>query len=191
MISSTRVRSSPGSAALPQGPQDPLQLGDRQEHLPRRGDDPEGTLRREQGMLERQGRQVDQGECAGELASLARDDRNSSLFFAIAHFSHDDPPPSDAPTPGRTDDASRVRQEAKAELFEFSHPDPYCVPFMPGGSLFMRNPPPPLSICFPDGNYPDDAPRYTLNPDMSVCRPETGKSAVGSVLVDFGKKNME
>ena len=84
-----------------------------------------------------------------------------------------------------------THQEAKAELFEFTHPDPYCVPFMPGGSLFMRNPPPPLSICFPDGDYPDDAPRYTLNPDMSVCRPETGKSAVGSVLIDFGKKNME
>lgn len=62
---------------------------------------------------------------------------------------------------------------------------------MPGGSLFMRNPPPPLEICFPDGNYPDDAPRYTLNPDMTICKTETGKSAVGGVLVDFGKKNME
>jgi NADH dehydrogenase (ubiquinone) 1 beta subcomplex subunit 9 len=62
---------------------------------------------------------------------------------------------------------------------------------MPGGSLFMRNPPPPLEICFPDGNYPADAPKHTLNPDMSVCKPETGKLAVGSVLVDFGKKNME
>ena len=82
-------------------------------------------------------------------------------------------------------------QEGKAELHEFTHPDPYCVPFMPGGSLFMRNPPPPLEICFPDGNYPADAPKHTLNPDMSVCRPETGKVAVGSVLVDFGKKNME
>ena len=84
-----------------------------------------------------------------------------------------------------------LTQEGKAELYEFTHPDPYCVPFMPGGSLFMRNPPPPLSICFPDGNYPADAPKYTLNPDMSICRPETGKSAVGGVLVDFGKKNME
>ena len=55
----------------------------------------------------------------------------------------------------------------------------------------MRNPPPPLEICFPDGNYPDDAPRYTLNPDMTICKTETGKSAVGGVLVDFGKKNME
>jgi hypothetical protein len=26
---------------------------------------------------------------------------------------------------------------------------------------------------------------------MSICKVETGKSAVGNVLVDFGKKNME
>jgi hypothetical protein len=26
---------------------------------------------------------------------------------------------------------------------------------------------------------------------MTICKPETGKSAVGGVLVDFGKKNME
>jgi len=36
-----------------------------------------------------------------------------------------------------------------------------------------------------------DAPKYTLNPDMTICKAETGKSAVGSVLVDFTKKNME
>lgn len=82
-------------------------------------------------------------------------------------------------------------QEAKAELHSNTHPDPYCVPFMPGGSLFMRNPPIPLEVCFPDGNYPKDAPKVTFNPDMSVCKKETGKSAVGSVLVDFTKKNME
>jgi hypothetical protein len=90
-----------------------------------------------------------------------------------------------------TNKTTHTQKEGKAELFEYSHPDPYCVPFMPGGSLFMRNPPPPMSICFPDGNLPDDAPRYTLNPDMSICKVETGKSAVGNVLVDFGKKNME
>ena len=55
----------------------------------------------------------------------------------------------------------------------------------------MRNPPPPLEICFPDGDIPADAPKHTLNPDMSICTPETGKVAVGSVLVDFGKKKME
>mmetsp|Transcript_17261 Transcript_17261/g.35764 ORF Transcript_17261/g.35764 Transcript_17261/m.35764 type:complete len:163 (-) Transcript_17261:97-585(-) len=87
--------------------------------------------------------------------------------------------------------AARLLQEGKDELYEFSHPDPYKIPYMPGGSKFMRNPPPPMSVCFPDGNLPDDAPRYTVNPDMSICRPETGRNATGSVLVDFYKKNME
>ena len=56
----------------------------------------------------------------------------------------------------------------------------------------MRNPPPPLEIVFKKGEeIPADAPRHTMNPDMTICREETGKSAVGGVLVDFGKKNME
>lgn len=62
---------------------------------------------------------------------------------------------------------------------------------MPGGSLFMRNPPIPMEVCFPDGNYPADAPKIEFNPDMSVSKEETGKSFVGPVLVDFTKKNME
>lgn len=61
---------------------------------------------------------------------------------------------------------------------------------MPGGSLFMRNPPIPIDVCFPDGNIPSDAPKVTLNPDMSICKEETGKSAIGRVLVDFGTKSM-
>jgi hypothetical protein len=72
-----------------------------------------------------------------------------------------------------------------------THPDPYKVPEMPGGSKFMRNPPPPMSACFPDGNLPADAPRYTINPDWSICTEENGKNATGTVLVDFYKKNME
>lgn len=87
--------------------------------------------------------------------------------------------------------AIRLLKDAKAEIFKNSHPDPYCVPFMPGGSLFMRNPPLPMEVCFPDGNYPKDAPKITFNPDMSVAKEETGKNAVGTVLVDFTKKNME
>ena len=87
--------------------------------------------------------------------------------------------------------ARRLLQEGEDEHFDFTHPDPYCVPYMPGGSLFMRNPPLPMSVCFPDGDIPDDAPDYEVNPDMTRCTPETGKNAVGSVLVDFSKKNME
>jgi len=87
--------------------------------------------------------------------------------------------------------AARLLREGQDELFSYSHPDPYCVPFMPGGSKFMRNPPLPMSVCFPDGNLPPDAPRYEVNPDMSICKPESGRNATGTVLVDFYKKNME
>mmetsp|Transcript_19162 Transcript_19162/g.28379 ORF Transcript_19162/g.28379 Transcript_19162/m.28379 type:complete len:163 (-) Transcript_19162:1289-1777(-) len=86
--------------------------------------------------------------------------------------------------------ARRLIDEGEQKLFDMQHPDPYCIPYMPGGSLFMRNPPLPMSVCFPDGNLPDDAPDYTFNPDMTVCKPETGKSAVGSVLVDYSLKKM-
>jgi len=76
-------------------------------------------------------------------------------------------------------------------MVEKTHPDPYCVAFMPGGTLFMRNPPLPRDVCFPDGDVPEDFPKVEFNPDMSVCKEETGKSAIGSVLIDFTKKNME
>mmetsp|Transcript_4273 Transcript_4273/g.6456 ORF Transcript_4273/g.6456 Transcript_4273/m.6456 type:complete len:161 (-) Transcript_4273:249-731(-) len=86
---------------------------------------------------------------------------------------------------------ARLLKEGNDELFEFMHPDPYVVPYMPGGTLFMRNPPLPLEVCFPDGNYPKDAPLHTLNPDMTVSKPDTGKSAIGNVLIDYTKKKME
>ena len=89
------------------------------------------------------------------------------------------------------DPSIKLRQEGQDELFSMLHPDIYKHPDMPGGSKFMRNPPPPIEVCFPDGNYPPDAPRYTINPDLSIARPETGRNATGTVLVDFYKKNME
>ena len=87
--------------------------------------------------------------------------------------------------------ASRLLKEGEDELFEHFHPDIYRNCYMPGGSKFMRNPPLPMDVCFPDGNLPADAPKYEVNPDMSVARPETGRNATGTVLVDFYKKNME
>lgn len=87
--------------------------------------------------------------------------------------------------------ASRLLLEGEDELFAYMHPDPYCLPIQPGGSKFMRNSPPPMSVCFPDGNLPPDAPRYAINPDWSVASEETGRNATGTVLVDFYKKNME
>jgi hypothetical protein len=62
---------------------------------------------------------------------------------------------------------------------------------MPGGSKHMRYSPLPASVCFPNGDVPADFPDYYINCDWSISKPETGKSAIGSVLIDFGKKNME
>jgi len=81
-------------------------------------------------------------------------------------------------------------EKGEQELFDESHVDPYCNPYMPGGSSFMRNPPLPIDICFPDGKYPADAPLYVLNADMTQVKKETGKAAVGSVLIDFNTKSM-
>ena len=40
----------------------------------------------------------------------------------------------------------RLVREAEEKLVEYTHPDPYVIPYMPGGSKFMRNPPPPFEV---------------------------------------------
>lgn len=45
----------------------------------------------------------------------------------------------------------RLLSEANARLSRMRHPDPYLRNYMPGGTLFMRNSPPPLEAVFPDG----------------------------------------
>ena len=46
---------------------------------------------------------------------------------------------------------ARLVREAQAEAAAWTHPDQYTLPYMPGGTKFMRNPPLPLSVCYPDG----------------------------------------
>jgi len=62
---------------------------------------------------------------------------------------------------------------------------------MPGGSLFMRNPPLPLSVCYPDG-VPEGAvqshPWGELNVDMTRLTPGE-KAAAGRVIVDSANKS--
>eukprot|EP00607_Mallomonas_marina_P006408 CAMPEP_0182427540 /NCGR_PEP_ID=MMETSP1167-20130531/18238_1 /TAXON_ID=2988 /ORGANISM="Mallomonas Sp, Strain CCMP3275" /LENGTH=131 /DNA_ID=CAMNT_0024609847 /DNA_START=148 /DNA_END=543 /DNA_ORIENTATION=+ len=60
----------------------------------------------------------------------------------------------------------RLIREAYERLEEQAHPDPYIVPYMPGGSLFMRNPAPPLEAVYPDG-IPEGHSRRQLNIDFS------------------------
>ncbi len=62
--------------------------------------------------------------------------------------------------------SARLMREAREELARQTHPDPYIQAYMPGGSLFMRNPAPPLESLFPDG-IPEGMSNRRLNIDMS------------------------
>ena len=87
----------------------------------------------------------------------------------------------------RPEKATRLLREGEEKLWNYTHPDPYRNSIMPGGTKFMRNPPLPMDVCFPDGNYPADAPNYEIDPDWSKSDPATK----GYTLIDYGKKNME
>ncbi len=53
---------------------------------------------------------------------------------------------------------ARLVREAEEKLVEWTHPDPWVNPYMPGGSRFMRNPAVPLSIVFPPDLFPEGVP---------------------------------
>lgn len=40
-----------------------------------------------------------------------------------------------------TNEIERLLRHGEARLKELEHPDPYIVPYRPGGSMFARNPP--------------------------------------------------
>ncbi|CAL8470811.1 g10353 [Coccomyxa elongata] len=42
--------------------------------------------------------------------------------------------------------AGRLIEKGEAKLKEYQHPDPYIVPYHPGGSLYARNPPFPREL---------------------------------------------
>jgi NADH dehydrogenase (ubiquinone) 1 beta subcomplex subunit 9 len=76
-------------------------------------------------------------------------------------------------------------RKAHEELLRYSHPDKYILPWMPGGTLFMRNPPLPFDVVFA-GHVPEDVKEEPLNIDMTpVVKGEKGD---GRVLVDSANK---
>ncbi|RLN66281.1 hypothetical protein BBJ28_00013912 [Nothophytophthora sp. Chile5] len=84
--------------------------------------------------------------------------------------------------------SKRLVREAQEKLDHYTHPDRYVFNYMPGGSLFMRNAPIPLEVCFPDGVIPDDvevSPVEAINIDM------TPLPAKKTVFVDFSKKGYD
>jgi len=79
-----------------------------------------------------------------------------------------------------------ILRESQTELTEATHPDRYVLCWMPGGSKFMRNPPPPLDVCFPHGVPADLAEAIT---EVNINQIEvTQQTPPSSVLVDFSLK---
>ena len=84
--------------------------------------------------------------------------------------------------------ATRLLREAQEKVDHYTHPDRYLFNYMPGGSLYMRNAPIPLDVCFPDGEIPDNvelSPLEGINIDM------TPLPAKETVFVDFSKKGYD
>lgn len=73
---------------------------------------------------------------------------------------------------------------AEKKLEYYTHPEPYVVCWMPGGSKFMRNPPLPLEAVF-DGKIPEDA---EVSPVPAVNIDMTPLPRKKTVLVDFSSK---
>jgi NADH dehydrogenase (ubiquinone) 1 beta subcomplex subunit 9 len=53
--------------------------------------------------------------------------------------------------PAESPKVPRLIRLANDRLAAQTHPDPYIYPYMPGGSLFMRNPAIPIEALYPDG----------------------------------------
>ena len=80
---------------------------------------------------------------------------------------------------------TRIMREAKDRLEAQTHPDPYIQAYMPGGSLFMRNPAFPNEALYPDG-VPSFISKRRINIDMSNI-PDSQEYA-NKVFVDSANK---
>ncbi|CAM9829900.1 unnamed protein product [Pylaiella littoralis] len=90
--------------------------------------------------------------------------------------------------------AKALIRAANKMMEEYVHVDRYIRPYMPSGSSFMRNPPPPLEACYPLG-IPDEVlaefKGVPLEVEVDMSRPEEGRmSKAGQVLVDLATKRV-
>lgn len=92
--------------------------------------------------------------------------------------------PSDSPK------VAYAIQAGEKELSDYVHVDPYVLPYMPGGSKFMRNPPLPPSAAY-EGHPPSDAYSGTNTPVYPDMIPITFRKKHVATLVDFSKKTYE
>jgi NADH dehydrogenase (ubiquinone) 1 beta subcomplex subunit 9 len=87
---------------------------------------------------------------------------------------------------------ARLVREAQEEAARWTHPDMYTVPYMPGGTKFMRNPPLPLSVCYPDG-LPHGVEEIASKDVNGIQLPMSAAGAQGmrTVLIDAMKRTAE
>ncbi|GBG34468.1 NADH dehydrogenase ubiquinone 1 beta subcomplex subunit 9 [Hondaea fermentalgiana] len=80
----------------------------------------------------------------------------------------------------------------EAEFWEKLHPDPYSYIYMPGGTKFMRNPPPPPEIVYAlEDEIPKEAYTGTNTPVWPDSVPITFRPHMDGLTVDFAKKRMQ
>lgn len=88
-------------------------------------------------------------------------------------------------------EAKRLLRVGTERLEKQTHPDPYIQAYMPGGSLFMRNPAVPLEALYPEG-IPANMTNRRINIDMSNVpydQPYANKVFVDSVSKQYWKDN--
>jgi len=87
--------------------------------------------------------------------------------------------------------ARRLLREGEEELKQWAHPDMYTIPWMAGGSKFMRNPPPPYELVYQ--KYPHDPavdpPMHEgVTPDQV---PASMAAVPGKNIADFSAKTLQ
>ncbi|CAM9551832.1 unnamed protein product [Discosporangium mesarthrocarpum] len=90
--------------------------------------------------------------------------------------------------------AKHLIRKAHELINEYVHVDRYIRPHMPSGSQFMRNPPLPLDVCYPQG-IPESVKKEFANIpkelDVDMSPAAEGKMAkAGQVLVDLATKRV-
>mmetsp|Transcript_23287 Transcript_23287/g.41175 ORF Transcript_23287/g.41175 Transcript_23287/m.41175 type:complete len:152 (-) Transcript_23287:57-512(-) len=79
--------------------------------------------------------------------------------------------------------------QGEKELADRTHPDPYVLAYMPGGTKFMRNPVPHPKLQYPDG-IPEDAVTGTRTPVWPDMVPITWRPHMDNWIIDPSKKAM-
>jgi NADH dehydrogenase (ubiquinone) 1 beta subcomplex subunit 9 len=85
-------------------------------------------------------------------------------------------------------EAERLIREAKESMFKVTHPDPYIRNYMPGGTLFMRNPAVASKFVYPDG-APEGEAIDTRRYNIDFSRIPKDQKYANKAFVDSANKS--